>query len=126
MISITHNFKDYEAANGYLSLDIDLLKIIPYMLEWCNKNSLPFIITRGLSENIQGVSKTDTHPEGRAIDVSIKHWPADKIVEFEKYWNAHGFCKSYGAFSNDDGIQRLVKFHNGTGPHIHIQTKRKV
>lgn len=124
MKQITHDFKNSEAAKGFLSLNIEILKIIPYMIEWCDKNSLPFVITRSLSENIEGISKSDTHPEGRAIDVSVKGWPSDKIAEFENHWNNHGFCKSYGAISSSDGIQRLVKYHNGVGFHFHIQVKR--
>lgn len=124
MKKVIHDFKDSEAAKGFLSLNIELLKIIPYMIEWCNKNNLQFVVTRGLAENIAGVSKSDTHPEGRAIDVSVKGWAADKIAEFENYWNCHGFCKSYGAISASDGIPRLVVFHNGVGFHLHIQTRK--
>ncbi len=124
MKHITHDFKNSEAAKGFLSLDIELLKIIPYMIEWCNKNSVPFVVTRALSENIEDVSKSNTHPEGRAVDVSVKGWTADKIYEFEAYWNAHGFCKSYGAVSAKDGVARLVVYHSGVGFHLHLQVKK--
>ena len=124
MKQITHDFKNWDAAKGFLSIDLNLLKLIPLFLEWCNKNSLPFVVTRGLSENIEGVSKSDTHPEGRAIDVSVKGWPADKIAEFETFCNSSKECEEFGAISASDGKKRLVVYHVGTGPHFHIQTKR--
>ena len=124
MKKIIHDFKNEDASKGFLSLDIELLKIIPYMIEWCNKNNLPFVVTRGLSENIEGVSKSDTHPEGRAIDVSVKGWSKEKIENFISYWNASGFCKSYGAISASTSTPVLVVYHDGTAMHFHIQVKR--
>ena len=123
MKNITHDFKNYDSAKGLLSCHIELLKIIPYMIEWCSLRSVPFVITRGLSENIEGVSKSNSHPEGRAVDVSVKGWDSDKIDEFVKHWNNHGFCKNYGAISASDGVKRLVVFHTGTGPHFHISVR---
>jgi hypothetical protein len=123
MKKIVHGFTSKEGAMGYLNLHIELQKIIPYMVEWCDQRKLPFVITSTIRENIEGVSKSNTHPEGRAIDVSVKGWEADKIQEFESHWNKHGFCRSYGAISKEDGNPRLVLFHNGVGYHLHIQVK---
>jgi len=92
-------------------------------MQFCQSRALPCEIT-----NIKTkfpVSKTNTHPEGRAFDASVRGWPEEFIKECENYMEKHiGYL---GAISSDTFKPNLVYYHDaGLGPHFHIQVAREV
>jgi hypothetical protein len=100
------------------------LRILAYeSVEWIKSRNLPILFTSIIRPKIQGVSKSDTHAQGRAFDLSVKGWSADQCLEFEQYINDN-FAENLGAISASDGRPRACLFHVGTAPHQHIQTRR--
>jgi len=91
---------------------------------YCMERSLPLVITRIIDERIDGVSVSDTHEEGRAIDVSLIGWTTDDIDEVIYRFNAK-YAEAYGAYSYSDSKPRLiVDPRHGTAPHLHIQIRK--
>jgi hypothetical protein len=108
----------------------DLLLIHPVLLFlfsdvnlYCYEERLPLVITRVVDERIPGVSVSDTHGEGRAIDISVNGWSDYDISKFVKKFNKK-YSKKYGAFSYSDGKPRFAVYHDGTAMHIHLQIRR--
>jgi len=89
---------------------------------YCYERNLPVVITRAVEHNIEGVSVSDTHPQGRAIDLSVKGWSYDDIQTAIKYFNEK--FEQYAAISARDGKPRLMIYHDvGLGTHIHLQIR---
>jgi hypothetical protein len=100
------------------------LRILAYeAFDWCAIRKLPVIITSIIRPRIPGVSKSDTHAQGRAVDISVKGWSVDQCLEFQDYMN-HNFGEQYGAISLTDGKPRACVYHGGTALHHHLQVKR--
>lgn len=90
---------------------------------YCYERDLPVVITRAVAHEIDGVSTSKTHSEGRAIDLSVKGWSPDDIHRMIYYFNAK--YKDMAAISSSDGIPRLFIYHNvNLGHHLHFQVKR--
>ena len=69
-------------------------------------------------------SKSDTHLEGRAIDVRVKDWPDGLAEAFESKFNTM-FAEKYGAIGSQTGSKRFVVLHGfGDKRHLHIQVRR--
>ena len=119
-----HKFKTPEVAETFLSLHPILICIVGKMISWCDERGLPFVVTSAIREFEAGQVST-THPEGRAIDVSIKDWQGDQIEAFIKEWNDSETNRKYGAVSRD-GTANLVVYHKVAGSefHFHIQVKK--
>jgi hypothetical protein len=96
---------------------------------YCHFHALPFTVTRTLSERIEGISKTDSHADGRAFDMSTRGWTIDDIDNFVHDMNRSGVASLYGATSRTDGVVRLVVYEpnddtTGRVSHLHIQVRR--
>jgi hypothetical protein len=102
-----------------------LLLLLSYMNIFCTQKELPLVITRIIDDRIPGVSVSDTHKEGRAIDISVHGWNIKDIDGACSYLNnllankigtgPQGQSPRVAVF--EDGIAR------GTAPHIHLQVK---
>lgn len=67
--------------------------------------------------------KSSTHREGRAFDISLKHWETKSITNFCEYFTA--IYGHLGAVSGSDGKTKLIVVHDaGTGNHIHVQLNK--
>lgn len=92
-----------------------------YFLGFAKMHDLPIKITN--IKNKFAVSKSNTHPEGRAIDVSVINWPIVAIQDCKKYMDAK--VGHLGAISSGTGERNVIYFHNaGLGDHFHIQVER--
>ena len=117
-------FKNDKARETYPELKEHLKDAIYWCSQWCEARKLPFMITRCIDEMIPGVSKTNIHTDGRAVDVSVKDWAADEIDDFIHDANAQ-FAESIGAISITDGKPRFCVYHNaGAGWHMHLQVRK--
>ena len=115
-------YKNDKARETYLNIKETLKDAVYWCSQWAEKRKLPFVITRAIDERIPNVSVSDTHIEGRAVDVSIKGWDADSIDDFIHDSNKQ--FSSIGAISFTDKVSRFCVFHVGTGPHFHLQCRR--
>lgn len=81
----------------------------------------PVKITNIIRKFPQSVS--DTHPEGRALDFSIRGWTQEDIETIELQMRLQ--CEELAAISKQTGEPRLILFHNvGLGPHGHLQVSK--
>jgi hypothetical protein len=103
----------------------NLLVLVDFVINECDKLNLPLKITSIIRPKIPGVSKTDTHAEGRAFDVSVIGWSQSDIrtmcLEVNRKLNI-------GAYSTKDGLEREAVYEDGftagKGAHIHFQVRR--
>jgi hypothetical protein len=115
-------FKNEKARNTYEQVDSKLKDAVYECIVWCRCRMIPFVITRCIDDMIKGVSKTNIHADGRAIDVSIVGWTTDDIDDFVSDFNKR--FSQIGAISLSDEKPRFCVYHNaGAGWHLHLQTK---
>jgi N-acyl-D-aspartate/D-glutamate deacylase len=124
------SFKNPKELDSLLTMSPYLLQGFTDILIYCWHRNLPVVITRAVAWEIPGVSKSSTHSEGRAIDISVRGWSADQIDAFVKHFNDK-YGESIGAISATTGKGTFVVFHNaldknGTayGWHFHVQVRR--
>jgi len=123
-LPIRFNFKHDKDMIGLALIHPILLFVFADLNLYCMERGLPLVVTRMIDEKIDGVSVSDTHEEGRAIDVSIKGWSTDEIDEVIYRFN-NKYNEAYGAYSYSDGKPRLiVDPRHGTAPHLHLQIRR--
>lgn len=111
----------------FLSLAIPLQIMFLDFKKYCSDRSLPVpVITRIIDERIPGVSKTDTHKDGRAIDISSKGWHADEIEDVVSYfavkyedWGAIPFPTHDTPYPDPNPLVH----HYGVGYHFHLQIR---
>jgi len=95
---------------------------VGFYLMFCESRGLPCQVTNISHKFLQ--SQSETHPDGRAFDGSIKGWTDRDIQECIDYMEQN--AGHLGAFSASDLKQRVVIFHDvGLGEHLHFQTKRE-
>lgn len=101
----------------------DILIVLGWAVRFCNDNKLDCIITNLIHKFL--MSTSDTHPQGRAFDLSVRNWKPKYIEEFIKYMNYN--CGHLGAISVKSGERRLVYYHDaGKGSHLHVQVASKL
>jgi hypothetical protein len=124
----TFQVKDPEDLDLLQYLDTRLWAVLSPMFRWCRESNLPCVITSTVRGRLQH-SVSDTHAEGRAVDISVKGWAAFQILAFEKTFNDSDIGKRYGATSITDGKVRVVVFEpnnasKGITEHLHIQVSK--
>ena len=91
---------------------------------WANEKGLPVKVTN-VCNKVPKESKTDSHPSGRAVDLSVVHWP-DRFIRMASYMFNTKY-EDIAAISNSDGKPRFFVYHkteNGEW-HIHLQINAK-
>ena len=116
-------FKNDKARETYPNCKEALKDAVYWCSKWAEQRKLPFVITRAIDEKIPGVSVSDTHIEGRAVDLSLKLWTTDDIDDFNCDANKE-FSNSIGAFSLADNKPRFCIIHTGTALHAHLQIRK--
>ena len=123
-LTLSFTFRDDEDMIDLMLIHPILLWIFADINMWAYERALPVVITRVVDERIEGVSKTDIHKDGRAIDISLRGWQEPDIKEVVYIFNAK-YSEMYGAFSLSDNQPRLIPdVDHGTAPHLHIQIRR--
>lgn len=101
-----------------------LLILAAYTLVYCKSKGLPIIFTSIIRPQIKGVSKSKTHEQGRAFDLSVRGWSKADILEFVDKIN-----KEYklGAVSAATGEEKEAVYEDGItagkGAHLHVQCR---
>jgi uncharacterized protein YcbK (DUF882 family) len=114
--------KDYELLSR---VEPTLLKVFADIVSYCYQKRIPVQITQAIAEPIQGVSKSTTHREGRAIDISVRGWDVDEIDDVVKEFNDK-YGAVYGTAPTAQDKPRVMVYHHGTAWHIHVQIRRNV
>lgn len=92
-------------------------------LNYCQKNSLPVVVTSLISDRVNVEAVSRTHEEGRAFDLSTQDWSKNQIIDFCDYLNKN--YKNVAAISASDLKPRAAIYHDsGYGHHIHVQVRR--
>ena len=106
-----------------------LLILAGYTLIFCNERGIPVVFTSIIRPQIKGVSKSKTHEQGRAFDLSARGWNRPQLKEFVEKINREF---KLGAVSSVDGTEREAVFEdaefdkNGKQvkwPHLHVQCR---
>ena len=112
------NVQDWNNVND------KLIVLAGYTLIYCKENYLPLMFTSIIRPKIKGVSKSRTHEQGRAFDISVRGWTIDKINDFVSKIN-NKF--KLGAVSMTDGVEREAIYEDGIsaglGAHLHVQCR---
>ncbi len=113
------NIQDWDKVHS------DLLEILGFVVEFCVNYALPLLITSIIRPKIPGVSKSKTHEEGRAFDISVHGWSQSEIDALVSEVNE---AFHVGAISLSDKKEREAVYENGvtagTAPHIHFQVRK--
>ena len=121
MLKSKFDFKDGVDSNDLMLLDPKLMILFANFLLYCNSHDLPVTITSAVDAEVPRVSTT--HKDGRALDVSVKGWTDQDVLDAVEYFN-HEF--SYlAAISFSDHMPRAIIYHDvGHGRHLHLQVRR--
>lgn len=109
------------ALNDFMFLHPYLVLIYANLCVYAYNNTLPIVVS-SMIDKAPG-RKSQTHKEGRAIDLSVHGWPDLKIKEITKKLNRE--FKHLAAISASDKKPRAVVVHDsGSGVHFHLQVRR--
>ena len=95
-----------------------LLRVLIYLNIFCLEKGIPLHINSGLRPRYDGLSKSRTHQEGRAIDIRTKYWTKEQQSEVVRYLSGFDHTEQIGAISKKHGGRRLGYFHDN---HLHLQ-----
>lgn len=90
---------------------------------FCLSNGNNLVITsagRSIERNKELNSTSDTHVQGRAMDISVREWSP----KFKKLFINH-FSKKYGHLGALSGKKLVFMVVHGKTKHIHVQVHRK-
>lgn len=122
----SYKFKHDDDSMLLTMINPILLCLLAEMNMWALVEDLEFKYTRTVDHKIKNVSTSDIHSTGRAVDISSKNWPNEKIKEFCDYFNSK-YAKKYGT-SKSGNNPRVAYFEDGvsagTFQHFHIQVRR--
>lgn len=121
----TFELKDGIEAGDMLFLSPKLYVVWGYLLMFANSRGLPVVVTNFI--NKFAVSTSETHPDGRAIDVSTKKWTEKDIEDLSNFLEIK--VGEFGAISRKTGKPRVIYYHEAIdeetgrsyGPHLHLQ-----
>ena len=118
----TFDLKSGVCLDDICMLNPKLMTIFATVLNFAAKHDLPVTVTSLIHDRDGIVSKSSTHSQGRAIDLSIKDWPKARLGELEKIIEDKHF--EIGAISSKTLKPRPIVIHDsGYGPHIHLQVR---
>lgn len=96
-----------------------MLLLLGALTEYCYVNNLPVTIT-SIIEDVDG-RQSQTHKEGRAVDISVRGWEPEHITKLLTYLNSK--YRLIAAISKSDGEPRAAIYHEGIGWHLHLQVR---
>ena len=117
------------------SADFDLNEIVFYhpkllillsaLIEYCYEMEIPLHLTSGIRAKHDGISKSKTHQEGRALDIRTKYWNSDQVNHVLKYLKKYDQAFSCGALNVDGESKLFVTYGSVNSPsHLHLQIRR--
>jgi len=122
-MSLKFKGKGHAVAPEIKDMQPALVIVLGVVLQFCKGHMLECKVTNIKHKFPQ--SESNTHPEGRAFDVSVKGWKEEDIHGCMKYVRRK--VGNLGAISNKSNDHTIAVFHNvGLGPHLHFQVAREV
>jgi len=104
--------------DDFLDMHPNLFIIFGYFCFYAKSVHLPVLVTSMFSDPVEGrISRA--HETGRAIDLSIRGWPVDKINTVVAF--VEGKCSYLGAIGKDGKRRALIVHDSGSGQHFHAQ-----
>jgi uncharacterized protein YcbK (DUF882 family) len=120
-------FKQPLKINEVRMINPKLFLILAFVVDWAEQRNLPVVITsmiRTPEQNRMLGSKSSTHCDKRAFDMSSKGWSTDDIDDLIA--DVSREFEDVGALSASDLKSRPVIYHNiGHGSHFHFQVRKK-
>lgn len=118
---MSFKIKEGNKAEDLTMLTGKMLTVWGFFVMFAERNELPVVVTNISHKFPQ--SRSNTHPEGRAIDVSVMGWTEQQIQDCVKHMNL--VAGDYGAISSATGEPRVIYYHDvGLGSHFHLQVRR--
>jgi hypothetical protein len=112
--------------DDWYSVDENLLQILDHVIDFAANEDLPILITSIIRPKIPGVSKSTTHEDGRAFDLSVRGWTIKQIQKLVVEVNAN--FRSVGALSMKSKQSTAAVYEDGVsagvGAHLHFQVRR--
>lgn len=120
--------KDGVSNHDWDLVNAKLIDMAIFVLNWAEEHKLPVVFTSIIRPKLP-VSKSNTHAEGRAFDISVRGWTTDAIDDLLA--DARIFLKSIGAMAYRDGklISVPAVYHHEVkdgvdyGAHFHFQVR---
>jgi hypothetical protein len=105
------------SVEDMLIMKPSLIIVWGFLSKFCLDNNLPCRITNIKTKFPESIS--DTHPQGRAIDVSVKDWSILHVQDCLEYLRRN--VGHLGAIVGR-GDRKVALHHDiGRGAHLHIQ-----
>lgn len=108
-----------------------LLTVLIEVQLFAVNSKLPFKITAYRSDISTDISlnrRSKTHLQGRAVDISTRHWKRKHVLKLCSYLNIK--YQNIAAISYSDKKPRVCVYHRanykGAKYHIHLQVKRSL
>ena len=116
--------KDDISLEDLQNMQPALLILYTATILYCHENGLPCKFTSIMSDRKNVISKSKTHEDFRAFDLSVKGWPSVHIHRFVFIMNND--YRDIAAISASDLTPRAVIYHSfkGQGEHLHMQVKK--
>lgn len=114
--------------------DMEMIALIhPYLLiafadlsYYASKKNMPsIIVTRVIDERLPE-SISDTHMEGRAIDVSVSNLVPQQYIDLVDYCNMRSKYRMWGAVGINSGKRMLCVLHASPINHLHLQIGKDI
>lgn len=117
--------KEGVRPDSLLYLHPYLLKILAWAEMWCFKNSVLLVLTSTTDDSVSLNRVSDTHQEGRAVDVSLMAmygWTDELRDTFEHEISMR--FSNIGATGKESHTPvPILRHNNGNGDHFHIQVR---
>ena len=115
------DIKDDVSINDLMFISPHVFAMLSTVALYCTEFNLPLTIT-SLKEEVKG-RVSNTHRDGRAMDISVKGWPDLHIYRLKRILNRD--FKEVAAISASDNKPRAAIVHaiEGNALHFHLQSK---
>lgn len=115
------SFQKPEHLNHLQEIHPNLFFLLGCFYKYAYDKNLPVVITSVIRDRLP-MSVSDTHGQGRAIDISVNGWPIDECLRVVEYFRDN---YSYlGAISKTSGEGNPLVHHDvGYGRHFHLQCR---
>lgn len=117
------NIEDEMEEIQYLSPWI--LVMLADAIIWSRDRGLRVVVTSMLREANDGISVSETHQTGRAIDLAVRSWPKKEIEALAKYLNDK-YASKLGTSPVGKPPVACLYHNNGNGWHFHLQVRRYI
>ena len=117
-------FKKFSAdfdLNEIVFWNKEMLKLIAHLSAHCHEEMIPLHLTSGMRSKYDGISTSDTHQEGRAVDIRVKYLNKIQLQSILRFLSGYDHLEKVGAISKSDGTRRIAYVESD---HIHLQVTR--